>query len=140
MRPSIDSIMMKTAELFSMRGTCTRKQVGAVIAQDTRIISTGYVGSPEGEKHCVDEGCIMENGGCTRTVHAEVNAIVYAARNQADIKGATMYVTLSPCQKCAELIYLIGISRVVYGEEYRIQKPIKYLQNKGIQCELQGII
>ena len=82
---------MLFAEVASRRSTCPRADVGAVIVnpKTNRILSTGYNGAPPGEPHCTDVGCIMEDGHCQRALHAEVNAVVHAAK---DIDGAVIYV------------------------------------------------
>ena len=135
MRPTIDNRIMQTAVLWSERTTCKRKKVGAVIALPNGALLPGYAGAPAGEPHCLDEGCIMENGGCVRTDHAEFNAIKKAMQLGLDIGGATIFITLSPCTMCAKLIYNIGITKVVYLEEYRKTEGVDYLKSKGVECE-----
>lgn len=121
MRPNLDRYLMNMAFVAANRGTCRRKQVGAVIAQAGQVVATGYNGSVRGSPHCTDDGvdCMIEHGHCVRTTHAEANAIVSAARNGVSILGATLYTTASPCWLCAKLIFNSGISRVVYAELYR---------------------
>ncbi len=133
-RINMDSIFMFTAYLFALRGTCLRKKVGAVIVKDKRIISTGYVGSPPGADHCIDKGCIIDEKtkGCIRTVHAEMNAIIFAAKNGIALNGASMYVTMSPCINCAKAISVSGIKEVVYDIKYRDTSGLKYLQENNI--------
>ena len=127
---------MEIASIVSQRSTCQRAQVGAIIVKDNRIISTGYGGAPSGMPHCLDEGCLMGNNeGCIRTIHAEVNTIAFAARSGISVKGATMYVTLSPCYNCSKLIINSGIKRVIYKEEYRDTSGVNLLQEAGIEVE-----
>ena len=95
---------MNIAREVSTRSTCDRKFVGAVIVRDKSILATGYNGSIRGLPHCDEDGHLMEDGHCVRTVHAEANAIVQAARNGVRIEGATIYVTASPCWGCFRLI------------------------------------
>lgn len=134
LRPSIDSVRMQQAWQEAKRGTCNRKQVGAILTMDGRIISTGYVGAPSGMPHCVDVGCTVgPDGGCTATLHAEANAIAYAARNGVKTDGGTLYTTLSPCVPCAKILISAGIRRVVYGESYRDQSGIDYLKQAGVE-------
>ncbi len=97
LRASWDEYFMNIASEVSTRSTCDRKFVGAVIVRDKSILATGYNGSIRGLPHCDEEGHLMEDGHCVRTVHAEANAIVQAARNGVRIEGATIYVTASPC-------------------------------------------
>lgn len=134
-RMSRDHMFMLMAHTAAQRGTCNRLKVGAVIAIDSRPISMGYNGSPPGHPHCGPE-CTMENP-CTKTVHAERNAIHWARNFTQDFDdyahGCTIYVTDSPCKACAMLIHLAGIRRVVYDREYRIRDGIEYLESHGIE-------
>jgi dCMP deaminase len=124
-RPTADTYFMNIAREVATRATCPRKHVGAVIVQGSQIISTGYNGSIRGQSHCEDAGvgCLMEGGHCTRTIHAEANAIIQAARHGVRVDGATLYVTASPCWPCFGLIVNAGIRRVVFGEAYRAGDP-----------------
>ncbi|MHA1685203.1 MAG: deoxycytidylate deaminase [Candidatus Heimdallarchaeaceae archaeon] len=139
-RISLDEMMMKVAHIVAKRGTCPRKQVGAVIAKDGRILSTGYNGAPTKLPHCTDVGCIIENGHCVRTSHAEQNAICSAAYLGVSTANATMYVTVTPCPICMKMIINAGIKRVVYDEYYDNKVPpeleeILYRNNKIIRIE-----
>ncbi len=124
---------MNIAKEVATRSTCDRKHVGAVIVRDKSILATGYNGSVRGLPHCDDEGHLMEDGHCVRTVHAEANAIVQAARNGMRIDGASIYVTASPCWGCFRLIANAGIVKVVFGEFYRDQKIFDVSQKLGIE-------
>lgn len=130
------------AESVLTRGTCLRRKYGAIIVRDDEIISTGYVGAPRGRKNCCDLGYCMrsklgiprgERYEICRSVHAEANAIISAARSEA--LGATLYMacvepdtgTLIPgstsCSMCRRLIINAGIARVVIRDtrtEYRV--------------------
>lgn len=117
-RLDLDTLFMMEALLMAERGTCLRAKVGAILTFDRRSISSGYVGSPPGMKHCLDVGCLMENEHCVRTVHAEANAIAYAARRGVSLMGATLYSTLHPCRACGHLAMSAGISRIVYLNDY----------------------
>jgi len=121
-RTSWDKYFMQIARDVSTRSTCDRKFVGAVIVRDKMILSTGYNGSIRGLPHCDEVGHEMENGHCVRTVHAEANAIVQAAKNGVGIDGADIYVTASPCYNCFKLIANSGIKRIFYGELYRDER------------------
>src|SRR6185437_6204411 len=103
-RASWDEYFMNIAREVATRSTCDRKFVGAVIVRDRSILATGYNGSIRGLAHCDEEGHLMEEGHCVRTVHAEANAIVQAARNGVRIEAASIYVTASPCWGCFRLI------------------------------------
>lgn len=132
-RVSWDEYFMDIAAVIATRATCARKHVGAVIVRDRTILSTGYNGSIRGTPHCDEAGHLMEDGHCVRTVHAEANAIVQAARNGSRIEGASIYVTASPCWSCFRLIANAGIQRVVFGEFYRDPRIFEMSQALGIE-------
>lgn len=137
-----ESLFLNIAHLISLRGTCTRNNVGCVItSNDGRIISTGYTGSPSGLPHCIDEGCIISptTGGCIRTVHAEQGAITYAAKHGIKLEGSILYTTLSPCIDCAKAIIGAGIKKVIYLNKYRDETGLQYLQSSGIIIK-EGVI
>jgi dCMP deaminase len=124
---------MNIAREVATRSTCDRKFVGSVVVRDRSILATGYNGSIRGLPHCDEEGHLMEEGHCVRTVHAEANAIVQAARNGVRIEGASIYVTASPCWGCFRLIANAGIVRIVFGEFYRDNKIFEFSQKLGIE-------
>ena len=121
-RPSWNQYFMNIAKAVASRASCPRASCGAVIVHPvTRsILSTGYNGSPPGDDHCIDEGCIMEDGHCQRALHAEVNAIAHAARNGVNVDGAIMYVygqradgeVKEVCRECAKVIRAANITVV----------------------------
>jgi dCMP deaminase len=123
---------MNIARQAATRATCPRKHVGAVIVRDRTILSTGYNGSLPGLPHCEDVGCVLEDGHCVSTVHAEANAILQAARNGVAIGGAELYTTASPCWPCFKLIANAGVKRVYYGEFYRDEKSLAVAAQAGI--------
>ena len=102
---------MGIAHQAATRSTCPRKHVGAVIVRDRTVLSTGYNGSMRGLPHCEDAGCVMEDGHCVTTVHAEANAILQAAKNGVAVDGAELYTTASPCWNCFKLIANAGIRK-----------------------------
>lgn len=120
MRVAWDRYFMDIARVVASRSTCERKFVGAVLVRDRTILSTGYNGSIRGLPHCTEVGHMMEDGHCTRVIHAESNAILQAAKNGVNIDGATCYVTASPCWNCFKQIANTGMHRIVYGEPYRL--------------------
>jgi dCMP deaminase len=132
-RTSWDEYFMNIAQDVATRSTCDRKYVGAVIVRDRMILSTGYNGSIRGLPHCDEVGHEMENGHCVRTVHAEANAIVQAARNGVRIEAADIYVTASPCYNCFKLIANAGIKRIFYGELYRDTRIKEHAREAGIE-------
>src|SRR6202162_6096162 len=124
---------MNIAREVSTRAPCPRKHVGAVVVRDRTILSTGYNGSIRGLPHCEDAGCVMEDGHCVATVHAEANAILQAARNGVGVAGAELYTTASPCWPCFKLIANSGIRRVYYGEFYRDEKSLAVAREAQIE-------
>jgi len=133
MRASWDDYFMSIARTVAARSTCDRKFVGAVIVRDRMILATGYNGSVRGLPHCDEEGHLMEDGHCVRTVHAEANAIVQAARAGVRIDGADIYVTASPCWGCFRLIANAGIRRIAFGEFYRDARTLEISAKLGIE-------
>jgi dCMP deaminase len=130
---------MNLAVQAAMRSTCPRKSVGAVVVRDKAVLATGYNGSIRGLPHCSEVGCLMENGHCVRTVHAEANAILQAARHGVRIEGADLYVTSSPCWDCFKLIANAGVRRVLYGEFYRDERITEYARAAGIDLVHLGL-
>lgn len=124
-RPSWDEYFMEIAKLVSTRATCQRRSVGALIVRDKQIVCTGYNGAPRGLPHCPPDGpdkdwpdgC-MRAGHCIRSLHAEQNALLQAAKIGVSCDGATMYVTCQPCNMCAKMIINAGIARVIYEGDY----------------------
>jgi dCMP deaminase len=132
-RASWDEYFMKIAETVASRATCDRKHVGAVIERGRNILATGYNGSVAGLEHCDEVGHMMEDGHCVRTIHAEANAIIQAARNGARIEDASIYVTASPCWQCFKMIANAGLKRVVFREFYRDPRIFEFAQRLGIE-------
>jgi dCMP deaminase len=129
MKPSFDHIFMNLATDLARRSHCVKAQVGAVLAKDTRIISIGYNGPPAGTHNCDEEfpaeGCPRDSkGSCSLALHAEENAILYAVKNGANLEGATLYTTLSPCLPCARLIFSAGIKQVYFDKSYAQYKGL----------------
>jgi dCMP deaminase len=128
-RPSFEEIYMDLAENLALRSHCVKAKVGAVLTKDTRIISLGYNGPPAGTHNCdlewPVEGCPRDSkGSCSLALHAEMNAILYASKNNVPIEGCTLYVTLSPCISCARIIYTTGIKKVIFKHSYAEYKGI----------------
>ena len=118
-KPNWEHYLMSFATTASKRGSCDRKQVGAVIVQDRRIIATGYNGSVTGLPHCDDVGHDMVEGHCVRTIHAEMNALAQAAKYGAVVGKGAIYTTASPCWDCFRVLANAGIRLFVYAEDYR---------------------
>ena len=138
-RVSWHEYFMNIARQVATRATCDRKHVGAVIVRDKTILSTGYNGSIRGAPHCTDVGCLMDNHHCIRTVHAEANALVQAARHGVRLEGSEIYVTASPCFNCFKLIANSGIRTVYYGEFYRDDRVLQFAHDAGIQMVHLGL-
>lgn len=145
-RPGFDDIFMDLAANLSKRSHCIKRQVGAVLTKDTRIISIGYNGPPAGTHNCDEEwpetGCELDSrGSCSLAIHAEQNALLYAVNNGTDISGSTIYVTLSPCLACARLLFSAKVTRVIYLKSYAEYKKlpsdegVDFLRKFGVKVE-----
>lgn len=136
MRPDWDSYFMKIAFAVSERSTCDRAFVGCVLVLEKRILTTGFNGSPAGQPHCDEEGHLMVDGHCVRTIHAETNAIIQAALHGVSSRGSTCYVTHFPCINCAKVLVNAGITRLVYNVAYRLD-PIadNFFKLAGIETK-----
>jgi dCMP deaminase len=132
-RVSWDRYFMNLAVQAATRSTCPRKHVGAVIVREKTILSTGYNGSIRGAPHCTEAGCLMDNDHCVRTVHAEANALIQAARNGVRLDDSQIYVTASPCFDCFKLIVNAGIRTVYYGEFYRDERVLEFARQAKIR-------
>ena len=127
-----DSAYLKMAHEWAKLSHCERKQVGALIVKDRMIISDGFNGTPTGfENPCENE----EDYTKWYVLHAEANAILKVAASTQSCKGATLYITLSPCKECSKLIHQAGIVRVVYKEGYKDDSGLRFLEKAGIVLE-----
>lgn len=124
---------MNIAREVATRSTCDRKHIGAVVARDKTILSTGYNGSIRGLPHCDEVGHEMVDGHCVRTTHAEANAIAQAAKNGVRVDEAEIFVTASPCYNCFKLIANSGIKTIYYDEFYQDERILKHAQEAGIE-------
>lgn len=138
-RPSIHATLIAVAHVMSQRATCSRQRNGAIIARDGRILSSGYNGVVSGMPHCVhapdDVSSTDDSGretGCPSSVHAEANAVAFAARHGVALDGAWIYVTTTPCVKCAQLIVNAGIACVVADRVYRLPDGVTLLRAAGV--------
>lgn len=120
-RPSQDQVIFIVAHAQASRGTCQRAQVGTAIARDGRVLVTGYNGAPAGLPHCDHQGAerFLPDRPCLNAVHAEANALAYAARYGIAVEGADLFTTRHPCIACGQLIVNAGIKRVVVGSQHR---------------------
>lgn len=135
MRIGRDEALMSIAQVVGMRSTCSRLSVGAIIARNFRIISSGYNGAPAGLVHCYHpmEDSNESSKGCDTAVHAEINAILAAAKYGVGVDGASLYVTHFPCRACAQAIINSGIRKVIYGADYRIMDGNSLMLHAGIE-------
>lgn len=130
-RISRDAMLMEIVNTVARRSTCERLHVGALIAKEGRIISIGYNGAPSGLPHCGEPFCDVSQP-CTRTLHAESNAIAYAARVGIPTEGCSLYATDAPCVPCAKLIISAGIVEVVYERIYRDDGGLRLLHDAKV--------
>lgn len=126
---------MEMASVVARRSTCNRRAVGCIIVKDKRVLTTGYNGSPPGMPHCTDVGCLMVDGHCVRTIHAEQNAIVQAALYGVSTQGSICYVTSAPCVHCAKILISAGVTRIVYREDYTDRLGQTMIQDAGVALE-----
>ncbi len=132
---------MDIVELIKTRSTCLRRQVGALIVKDKRILATGYNGAPVGCRHCIETGCLREKMGIPsgqrhelcRGIHAEQNAIIQAAYSGVSIKDSVIYVTAQPCVLCAKMIINSGIKKIIFKGDYPDELAMSMLEEAGIE-------
>ncbi len=141
-----DKRMMELTRYIATWSSCYQhnRHVGAVIARDKRILTTGYNGAPEGVKSCAEkEVCLRREldipSGTKHemcyAIHAEQNAIIQAARMGVCIKGATLYCTHQPCTICTKMIVNSGIVRIVYDNPYPDEFSLRIIDEADIKLE-----
>ena len=118
-RPSWDEYFLQISDLVSTRATCQRLKVGAILVKDRKIISTGYCGAPRKTPDCYETGCLMKDGHCVRTIHAEMNAVVQAAYHGISTQDSTLYTNWLSCYNCSKTLINAGVKRIVYRRIYR---------------------
>ena len=142
-RPSWDEYFMEITNLVAKRSTCKRRQVGAILVKEKRILATGYNGAPPGLTHCLDIGCLREQAQIPsgerhelcRGLHAEQNTIIQAAFHGVSIRDSLLYCTNMPCSICMKMIISAGIKKIVYAEGYPDDLGEKMLRETDIQVE-----
>ncbi|MBU1669740.1 MAG: cytidine/deoxycytidylate deaminase family protein [Actinobacteria bacterium] len=140
MRPAWDQYFLRIATVVSGRSTCLRRQVGALIVKDKRILTTGYNGAPRLLEHCFDVGCRRDDAGAEsgtvhelcRGLHAEQNAILQAALHGVSIEGGLLYSTHQPCVLCSKMLINAGILAVNFIEPYPDPLAENLLKEAGI--------
>lgn len=153
-------LFIDMATLVAGQSTCCRLQVGAVLVKEGRVISIGFNGVPSGQIHCEDLFKAEYDTEYNKTyptfeefiksapfkevhgkfsndneLHAEQNAILFAAKNGIQTAGSHLYITLSPCINCAKVIITAGIQKVYYKELYdRSTEGVNFLSKNNIEC------
>jgi dCMP deaminase len=144
-RPTWEDYFLEITRLVAKRSTCLRREVGAVLVMDKRILATGYNGAPSGLAHCAEGGCIREiqhipsgeRHELCRGLHAEQNAIIQAAFHGIRIQGATLYSTTHPCVICAKMIINAGIREIFYESGYGDELARDMLKEAGVRlCQI----
>jgi dCMP deaminase len=132
---------MKITADVAERATCVKRQVGAILVSDHRILSSGYNGSPKGFAHCTEESCIRkqinvpsgQRHELCRGLHAEQNAIIQAAWHGVRIQGSTLYCTYQPCVICVKMMINAGIIKVMYGGGYPDELSQEMLNDSALE-------
>lgn len=115
-RESWDSYFMRLALMAASRATCKRRKVGAVLVQNKSVKGTGYNGAPSGVPSCIEDDCLMKDGSCIKTVHAETNLILQT--DASDRLNATVYCTDRPCWNCSNTLANSKIAKIIYARPY----------------------
>ena len=135
----LDKVYMQNAVNMATLSHAVRKKVGCILVTPENLQIGAYNGTPSGwDNRCEDvhETELFEHLVTKPTViHAELNAILHAARQGVSVKDSTIYITLSPCSACSAMIAQAGIKRVVYKEEYRDRSGIDLLKEHDIIVE-----
>lgn len=126
-RPGWNEYFMNIVDAVARRSTCLRRQLGALVVKDRRVLATGYNGAPSGLPHCSQTGCRRkqedvpsgERYELCRGVHAEENALLQAAKHGVSTEGAVLYTSLSPCISCTKSAINAGISKVIASKIFR---------------------
>lgn len=140
-RPSWDEYFLEVARLVAKRATCLRREVGAVLVKDKRMLATGYNGAPSGLTHCLESGCMRERlkipsgqrHELCRGLHAEQNVLVQAALYGISTKGSTLYLTNTPCIICAKMLINAGIAEIVVASGYPDKMALDLLRQAKIR-------
>ncbi len=140
-RPSLEATYLKMAQVIGMRSTCRHRDQGAILVLNRHLVSVGYNGSAPEQPHCIDlQNCAKADGIPCRAegLHAESNALVFAAKHGITIEGSILYSVYSPCRICCNMLKVAGIKEVIYLEVYSgFTEGPKYLEVLGI-CQRQA--
>ncbi len=134
-RPDWDEYFLKLAMLASERSTCPRMHCGCVLVKNKNVIATGYNGSIPGDDHCEDAGCLLVDNHCVRTVHAEMNALIQAAKRGHAVEGAAAYVTNMSCTTCAKALISAGVKRIVVFSDYHDTLATEFFKKAKVSVE-----
>ncbi|MCK4422807.1 MAG: cytidine/deoxycytidylate deaminase family protein [Candidatus Omnitrophica bacterium] len=143
-RPSWDEYFMEITKLVATRSTCLRRQVGAILVKDKRILATGYNGAPTGLKHCYDRGgCLRQKEKIPsgqrhelcRAIHAEMNVLLQASSYGVNIKGSTLYATNQPCILCAKMLINAGVKDIIISSGYPDPQAVAILKEAKIKIK-----
>ena len=143
-RPTWDEYFLKIAGEVAGRSTCLRRQIGAVLVMDKRILATGYNGVPSGLRHCSEVGCLREQQKVPsgerhelcRGLHAEMNVLLQAAKYGIAICGSILYTTHHPCSLCAKMVINAGITQIVTSQDYPDPLAKEMLKEAGVQIRI----
>lgn len=143
-RPGWDAYFLEVAHLVSKRATCLRRNVGAVLVKDKKILATGYNGAPSGLAHCFDTGCLREKlkipsgqrHELCRGLHAEQNVLLQAALYGISTKQSTLYITNQPCVICAKMLINAGIAEIVISDGYPDEMAMDFLRKAKIRVRV----
>lgn len=133
MRASWIEYFTQMSQLVATRSTCPRRNVGAVLVRDHRVIASGYNGAPSGQPHCTEVGCLLEHGHCVRTIHAELNALLQCARYGIATQGVDLFCTDMPCRHCARALVQAGVQRIYYVRPYESPETVQLVANTDVQ-------
>lgn len=140
-RPTWDDTHFAMLHVIAQRATCPRLHTAACLVDEhNRVIASGYNGSVRGLPHCddVDVGCLIVDHHCKRTIHAELNCIINAARTRSGTVGTKMYCLHTPCMDCAKYIVQAGIVEVHCYTYYDNLALVDFLQQAGVQICTQA--
>jgi len=143
-RPTWDEYFLEAAKLVAKRSTCLRRQVGAVVVKDKRILATGYNGAPSGLAHCTDIGCLREKlkipsgerHELCRALHAEQNVILQAVVHHIDISNSTLYATNQPCIICAKMLINVGVKQIIASGGYPDKMAEEFLKEAKVKVRI----
>lgn len=138
-RPSWDEYFLKVAMLVSERATCPRMHCGCVLVRDKQILSTGYNGSVPGDGHCEDDGCLIVDNHCVRTIHAEMNAILQCSSHGISTQRSTAYITNMPCTNCAKALITAGIKEIVIFSDYHDTLAEEFFKKANVDIKRLSI-